>query len=231
MPLFDLICLANSNKMRGRCVAGLRVDGNGWIRPIAPDTDHGQLFSNHFQLDDGSEPKVLDLIRLNLAGAQPVPGQPENWVVGKERWILRARPLGPDLYPLLRNAIATGPVLLGSTQARISAVDAVQLASSLALIKPSKLQWHLKRDLYDRLQPRLCFALDGQNYDLPVTDPAWTSRIMRKLSQAEPGFYPQEKLGFSKDSPILLTVSLGEAFKGYCYKLAAAIVELPGFKP
>ena len=88
MLLLDLICLVNSNKMRGRCVAGLRVDGKGWIRPIAPDTDHGQFFLHHFQLDDGSEPKVLDLIRLNLAHAQPVPGQPENWVVGKERWIL-----------------------------------------------------------------------------------------------------------------------------------------------
>src|SRR5436853_5576752 len=118
MLLLDLICLANSNKMRGRCVAGLRVDGKGWIRPIAPDTDHGQFFLHHFQLDDGSEPKVLDLIRLNLAHTQPVPGQPENWVVGKERWILKARPLGRDLYPRLRDAITTGPVLLGSTQAR-----------------------------------------------------------------------------------------------------------------
>src|SRR6266850_2762793 len=32
MPLVDLICLANSNKMGGRCIAGLRTDGGGWVR-------------------------------------------------------------------------------------------------------------------------------------------------------------------------------------------------------
>jgi len=229
MPFLDLICLANSIKMRGRCVAGLLVDGKGWVRPIAADTDHGQLLLRHFRLDDGSEPKALDLVRLPLTRAQPAPGQPENWVIGEERWVLKARPLGPNLYPRLRDAITTGPVLLGSTQARVSAPAATQLTSSLALIKPSKLQWYLKRDLYDRLQPRTRFDLDGQTYDLPVTDPAWTSRILRRLSQGEPGFYPQEKLGLSGDSPVLLTVSLGEAFNGYCYKLVAAIVEIPGF--
>ena len=189
MPFVDLICLANSNKMRGRCVADLRKNGDGWIRPIAPETDHGQLLSHHFQLDDGSEPRVLDLIRLKITEARAVPGQPENWVIGNELWILRARPLGRNLYPRLDDAITTGPVLLGSTQARVSAHWAAQLTSSLALISPSDLQWYLKRDLYDRPQPRLCFDLDGQKYDLPVTDPAWTSRIVRRLSKAEPGFH------------------------------------------
>src|SRR6266850_2762792 len=76
MPLVDLICLANSNKMGGRCIAGLRTDGGGWVRPIASETEHGQLYFRHFKLDDGSEPKVLDVIRVDLARAAPAPGQP-----------------------------------------------------------------------------------------------------------------------------------------------------------
>jgi len=35
MPSVDLICLANSHKWNFRCVAGLRVDGGGWVRPVS----------------------------------------------------------------------------------------------------------------------------------------------------------------------------------------------------
>jgi hypothetical protein len=224
MPLVDLICLANSNKMRGRCIAGIRTDGRGWVRPVASDTDHGQLYLRHFRLDDGTEPKTLDVIRLDLARAEPGPGQPENWIIGAVPWALITRPAGEDLYRQLRSALASDPILLGSAQARIAATAASQMTSSLALVSPSRLQWRLKHDLYDRLQPRVEFELVGQQYDLPVTDPMWTSRIIRKLSQAEPGNHPQEKIGISQNSKVLLTVSLSEPFNGYCYKLAAAIV-------
>ena len=44
MPVFDILCLANSNKMRGSCIAGLRLDGGGWkaariIQALAGGTD------------------------------------------------------------------------------------------------------------------------------------------------------------------------------------------------
>ena len=214
--------------MRGRCVAGLRADGAGWVRPVAPETNHGQLFSRHFQLDDRSEPRALDLISLNLVQAQPAAGQPENWVIGKERWKLKARPLGPDLHSRLREAIAKGPLLLGSTQTRVSAAESLQLTASLALVQPANLQGYLKREPYQLPQPRVLFGLDTQKYDLPFTDPAWAARIIRNLSAEEPAS-PGQKLGISNHSPVLLTVSLSEPFNGYCYKLAAAIVEIPGF--
>ncbi len=35
MPQFGIICLANSRKNGGHCVAGLRMDGGGWLRPSA----------------------------------------------------------------------------------------------------------------------------------------------------------------------------------------------------
>jgi hypothetical protein len=227
MPLVELICLANSTKMLGRCIAGLRMDGKGWVRPIASDTDHGQLYLRHFKLDDGAEPRTLDVIRVDLARAEPAPGQPENWIIGTAPWRLTSRPAGENLYPKIRSALTTDPILLGSAQARIAATAASRLTSSLTLVSPSKLRWKLKQDLRGNPQPRVTFGLAGQPYDLPVTDPMWTSRIVRKLSQAEPGSYAQEKIGIPQSSKVLLTVSLSEPLNGYCYKLAAAIVVMP----
>lgn len=226
MPLVDLICLANSNKMGGRCVAGLRVDGKGWVRPVAGETDHGQLHSKHYRLEEDTDPEILDVIRVDLATPKPLPGQPENWTIGERPWSLIARPLGRELYKILRSAIVPGPSLLGSTERRLQANALPRVKSSLVLVAASNLRWFVQRDLYDRLQPRVLFDLDGHPYDLPITDPAWTSRVVRRLSQMEMRTYSQETVGIPKEAKVFFTISLGEAFQGYCYK---GIVISPGF--
>src|SRR5438477_9111006 len=165
MPLVDLICLANSNKMGGRCIAGLRTDGGGWVRPIASETEHGQLYFRHFKLDDGSEPKVLDVIRVDLARAAPAPGQPENWIIGPAPWALRSRPVPEDLFPRLNAAITVTRLLLGSVRVSVPAAAACELASSLSLVMPSSPRWYLNPDRDDRPQPRVIFELDRQRYD------------------------------------------------------------------
>jgi hypothetical protein len=215
--------------MRGRCVAGLRVDRSGWVRPIARETDHGQLYLKHYRLNDDTDPEVLDVVRLDLAAYQPVPGQPENWRIGDQRWILVARPAGPDLYGVLRSSIEAGPSLLGSFDKRISVNLAIQANSSLALVAPSRTAWFVARDLHGRPQSRVIFDLSGAAYDLPITDPAWTSRIVRRLAQLGAVPHPQETIGIPEDSKVLLTVSLSEAFNGYCYKLVAGIVAIQDF--
>jgi hypothetical protein len=40
MAQVDLICLANSRKLGGRCVAGLRLDGSGWVRRVDSPQSH-----------------------------------------------------------------------------------------------------------------------------------------------------------------------------------------------
>jgi len=226
MALVDLICLANSNKVGGRCVAGLRADGNGWLRPVASDTDHGQLYARHYRFDDKPEPDVLDLIRVDLAEPRPVPGQPENWSLGAGRWVLLAGPIGPKERAVLKSAIVNGPALLGSTGRSIAEKYAGRVSTSLALVAPLWLRWYVSRDMYDRLQARVIFALDGKKYDLPVTDPAWSSRIVRTISEV--GQHTNDIIGIPKRSMVWLTVSLSEAFKGACYKLVAGVVVLPG---
>jgi hypothetical protein len=36
MPTFEMICLAKSSKRGGICIAGLKTDGSGWLRPVSP---------------------------------------------------------------------------------------------------------------------------------------------------------------------------------------------------
>ena len=77
MAVVDLICLANSYKNGCRCIAGLRVDRGGWVRPVSGRPE-GELEPRHYLLDDGSEPGLLDVlyrmfsIRRNRAAVKTV---------------------------------------------------------------------------------------------------------------------------------------------------------------
>ena len=39
MPHWEFICLANSRKLGGHCVAGIKTDGSGWVRPTGLPQD------------------------------------------------------------------------------------------------------------------------------------------------------------------------------------------------
>ena len=226
MAIVYLICLANSYKMGGRCLAGLRADGQGWVRPVAPDALHGQLYWRHFKLSDGTEPGPLDVVGVDLAEACPSPGQPENWTIGNQPWILRRRPAGRDLYGILRSALVPGPALLGSFGRSIAERASASACSSLALVAPAMLRWSVGERVRNRRQPRVLFKLKERLYNLPVTDPLWTAKITRSLMGKGPGWQPSGAVGIPRGQ-VLITVSLGEPYEGQRYKLAAGIVVLP----
>jgi hypothetical protein len=112
MPHVDLICLANSRKHGGRCVAGLRTDGTGWVRPVGT-LPHGTLYPTDYMLSDYTEPGVLDVVRVGLAAPRPAAHQPENWVIDGTTWGLLARPMPAGLIAVVRAAVTAGPELLG----------------------------------------------------------------------------------------------------------------------
>jgi hypothetical protein len=111
VPAVDLICLANSYKLSYRCIAGLRVDGGGWIRPVS-EREHGELEYRHYRLPDGSEPEVLDVIRVGLSDPQPLPHQPENWRVDGSAWKLIERPASSEYSQVIAQAVCHDPILL-----------------------------------------------------------------------------------------------------------------------
>ena len=96
------VCLANSRKLNGRCVAGREWDGNNFgasIRPIG-SADKGELYGERYYTD-GKDPELLDLIEIPLVNPQPSTYQSENHLVDSKRRWRRSGTLTPDQIPML----------------------------------------------------------------------------------------------------------------------------------
>ncbi|HAZ61349.1 MAG TPA: hypothetical protein DCY89_07250 [Gammaproteobacteria bacterium] len=218
-----LLCLANSRKLNGRCVAGIELSGQqrlGWIRPVSA-REHEEVSEYERQYEDGSDPRVLDIMDVPLIEMRPRDYQQENWLLDPAQyWRRVVRAAWSDLAshadpaaPLWINGDSTS----NGRNDRITLAQATGLTSSLRLIrlerltlsvfKPGEVFGNPKR----RVQSR--FTHHGTDYRLWVTDPTYERAYLLKPD----GDY---NLGEA-----FLTVSLGEPHNGACYKLVAAIME------
>lgn len=245
MPTFEIICLAKSIKHGGICIAGMKTDGSGWLRPVSNKRD-GTLSREHYTLDDGSEPQIFDIIRIPCIKPEPRCHQPENWLIKHNQlWenlgnatLNQARQF---LNPEIKKQSSCAE-LLGSLDKEISYDDLKKspAKSSLALVKPNQLQWQIKTTgNYSKDKKfRSLFLLGESLYDLPITDPIWID----KLKHFEEGIYSCEEVieelelqDFEPDQ-FTLTISLGEPFKPsgqekeFCYKLVAAVINVADVK-
>ncbi len=224
MPEVEFICLANSIKKGGRCVAGLRTDRSGWVRPVNPLT--GSLWPQQYTLDNGREIELFDVVRVSLQEPCPKPYQPENWTVDNQSWHF-VRQLSPiDANSLIESLIVSGPDLLGNQSETVPRYSFEQnpVEASLALIEPEEIKWRITTNQYDRLQARACFTLRGCNYDLSITDPQWKERLTTSLPR---GIHAVSDAGVQQHDRLLFTISLGAPYRGSCYKLVAAVIVLP----
>lgn len=225
MPELDLICLANSYKYGGRCIAGLRTNGGGWVRPVTA-AEHGVFGRDDYGQMAAFEPRILNVMRTPLAGPRPVASQPENWLIDGGRWRLVERPASREWAGVLEAAVCRGPALLEGTERAIpeGAFRRRAAEASLALVEPEQLVW---RRCFDentmRLKDRAVFKLAGASYALPLTDPVF----LEGLKALREGEHASEEIGIPAGRTVLLTISLSEPYHGYCYKLAAAVVVLP----
>lgn len=237
MPTFEIICLAKSTKLGGLCIAGIKTDGSGWLRPVSHRSD-GTLFPEHYTLKDGNEPQIFDIIRIPCLRAEPKCYQPENWLIEPNQfWEVINTPTLKQIQQLLNPEVqrySSYPQLLGNSDRQIAYSQLIETPAktSLALIKPRELQWTISG--YSAKKYRADFRLGGTLYNLPITDPIWKSQ----LEQLNPGTYSCvqviEELELENYEPdnFLLTISIGEPFMGsvnqeeYCYKLVAAVINV-----
>ena len=220
-----LVCLANSRKEGDRCIAGKEVlaDGRfgGWVRPVS-DREDEAVSPDERQYQDGSEPHLLDVIDLPVLTARQKGYQRENWLLDPQRRWRKVRRLGAQA--LARVADPPGPLWVNgfSTQHgrndRLPVARALSLDSSLRLIRVAALELDViapraaQGDFKRRIKAQFRYA--GEEYRLWVTDPSYEETYLNRPNNTY-------ALGES-----YLTVSLGEPYQGYAYKLIAAIIEL-----
>lgn len=221
MESLDFVCLANSLKHNGRCIAGITMTGK-WIRPVSSDRD-GTLFPQQYTLNDGSEPSILDVIRLEAAPSQE-PHQPENWRISGAQWQRLGHLSRQQGRLWLHQTASPGPHILGSLLSSVSYDYLVEhpMQSSLCVVEPGGILWHITTNYRGNRQIRAIFRLAGAEYNLPISDPIWKDNL-RNLGF---GSYQNYEVGIPPDRPTFLTVSLTEPFNGYCYKLIAAVIVL-----
>lgn len=222
-----IVCLANSRKPHGRCIAGREVAAVGagqWIRPVS-DRPGEEVSEDERQYEDGSDPRLLDVIEVTLIRHVPHACQTENWLLDPDEYWKRVRHAD---WNELQSFVDDPPSLWinGSStyhgqHDEIPRDEADKLSRSLYLIRVSSVDLHVfapseafgnrKRRVQARFQHR------GTRYALRVTDP----HVEREFLAQKDGNYT---LG-----ECCLTISLGEPFltKGaeYRYKLVAAIIQ------
>jgi hypothetical protein len=203
----------------------LLLDTGKWLRPISREK-HGELSPSQVKLSNDGDPQPFDIICASLAEHIPVKNQPENRRIQNHPWKLISRPAPAEHSRLFKDALFRGPVLFGNTSDRVAyqTFEKVPATESLVLIKPERPRWTARRTLTWKKQLRANFCLGSVPYDLAVTDIPYDG-MLRELPLGE---YSSEQLGIQKESEMYFTVSLGEPLdNGYCFKLAAAVLELP----
>ena len=217
-----IVCLANSRKINGRCVAGRewRAGRAGpWVRPVS-DRAGQEVSEYERQYEDGSDPRVLDIVDVPVLEPRPHEYQTENWLLDAERYWEKAGRLSPLDLAALRDP--AGPLWVDGHSTYNGRNDKIPLevagsvTGSLRLLHVDVLQLVVSRpgeafgNNKRRVQGRFKHA--GREYRLWVTDPGFERNYLAKLD----GAYT---LGACH-----LTISLGEPYGDACYKLIAAIV-------
>jgi len=225
-----IVCLANSRKDHGKCVAGKEIENFEWIRPISSRplgeiSMHEEcLNENCTQRNDycrhNNPPKLLDVIEVGLSGNVAHDHQPENFVIDNSRWIKTGILNMKYIDNLLDNE--KGALWSLGSSSRYGENDRVPVAEisgcydSLRFIAPDYFSIRVKQE-YDTVKIRGIFEFEGEDYCIRITDP----KVETEYRREGVGIY-----NFNSDD-IRLCISLAETeFDGYFYKLIAGIIFL-----
>jgi hypothetical protein len=209
-----VVCLANSFKEGGRCLAGIVIDANNnpvfengrrkWIRPVC-NTAHGEIHT-----DLVSHINLLDIIEIEITGQAKKGYQSENvWFDEKS---IKVAGTFPKEH--LNKFCEDRPTLFGNRGKAVSEENIGNLTYSLLFAKTNQFEVIAKtyEDTPDKKQVRLVFTYNSSQYDFPITDPDFLKKY-----RAKPDFINGVK-------EIFLTTSLGISWQNWYYKLVAGII-------
>ena len=213
------ICLANSYKRGGRCVAGVEIvfDANGkirfvwhldddrpqWIRPIATTT-YGEI-PNYVAEDI----KLLSIVKLY--NVVPCPNKPhtENVYYSK---LEQCKYDLSNADSLLNHLIdSTHQSIFRNRGRAVSAEMSTGIDYSLMLIHVENACAYIDENR-EKSKNRMSFTYYGADYDFPITDPIFLEEF-KKAPEL-----------FAGIPDVYLTISLGLEFDGWHHKLVAGVI-------
>jgi hypothetical protein len=220
-----IVCLANSRKISGRCIAGKEITDAGygeWIRPVS-SRPTGEISEYERRFEDGEHPQTLDVITIPLVKHHPHHYQQENHLIDDGYYWEKERTIGwgelGSIADNVPNEIwVNGYSSYNGTNDRIPEDVANSLENSLLLVQPDTLAISVSVEGAEfgdgKRKVRAIFSLNGHQYKLAVTDPKIESIYLKK----EDGRYNIDA------SKVYMCVSIGEPYNEYCYKLVASII-------
>ena len=180
-----IVCLANSRMRSGRCIAGKELEPDGrsgrWIRPVS-GWSIGGLSEKERRYEDGTEPRVLDVIDLAVGEPKPEKHQRENWPIdAKHCWVKAGR---MDWKALAERVDADSTLWVNgnssdnSVNDRVPVSDTDSLESSLSLIRVEELRVNVSASDGESV-PVLRGSFTTMGSSIRFESPTPTSRAVR----------------------------------------------------
>ncbi len=220
------VCLANSRKRQGHCVAGKEIfkdfQFGNWVRPVSNRPDE-EVSENERCYENGREPELLDIVTVLMQRPLPHAYQTENHLIQARHW---RKPgscwskRGSLTWHRLDHAVEnfSGALWVDGHSShdgkndRVPLVQAQALNSSLTFLETEDLVMVAVDDRMNLTRKvRARFSLGGTQYCLAVTDPSVECSFLAQ-------HVGEHAVGLAR-----LCISLSEPFLSHCYKLVAGI--------
>ena len=213
MPV-QFVCLANSYKEGGRCIAGIVLDRRGnpiienslpkWIRPIS-DLGHGEIPKEWV-----SHINILDIVEIETSAYVGEGYQSENATFLEDSILVTGIYDHTKLTGLCENR----PHLFGTPGKAINIKYINRLDHSLTLVRATDFEVleNPSDDNPVRKKIRLSFTYNNNEYNFPVTDPVFLHNYQNNANFLD------------GVEDIYLTLSVGVIFEEWHHKLVAGII-------
>lgn len=217
-----LICLANSFRPGGSCVAGIEFTNGqigAWVRPISQRGDRA-INDQEKTFADGSKLSVLDIVEIDFDSHRPEQHQTENWLIRPgTRW----RKVGQATRDHLAAAVlsVTSPLWRPAQSTftgrndQVSAAVAMHHNYSLVLINPSVATVDVSHNqIADKREVWVSFTWASTLHKMKLTDGVQFARLNTEVGDCH-----------TLNNP-LLCISLAEVWakRGTASKLVAGLI-------
>lgn len=219
-----IVCLANSKKWKGLCVAGLELSSSGsageWIRPVSARADQ-EIQRSEIRYADGSYLDLLDVVSVPFLEPRPFAFQTENHlIVPGQPWVKTGTFSPKGLRALCSEPTAlwsNGPRSYHGVNDKVPESAAAGFSHSLVLVEPKDLLIEVVLDYQNQKQVRAHFRVGQTFYNCAVTD----LKVEAEFIGREAG--DQWTYGRSAVACISLTE---KALQGNHVKLVASIIDV-----